>query len=85
MSRRPRLAAESLAALAALAGGAVLFALNRQVRSDSIFSVWDTSKTLAPTAAFFVTGFVLRARRPGNRVGGICFLVGSLIMVKVLW
>ena len=84
MRGRPRLAAECVAALAALAGGALLFALNRQVRSDSIFSVWNLFQQLAPTAAFFLTGLVLRARRPGNLVGGICFLVGLLGFVSWL-
>lgn len=76
MSRR--LAGESLVALSALAGGAVLFALNRQVRSDSIFSVRDLLEQVAPALAFFLTGLVLRARRPGNLVGCLCFAVGAL-------
>jgi hypothetical protein len=78
VSSRRRLATETLAALAALGGGAVLFALNRQVRSDSIFSGWDLCKQIAPDLAFFVTGLVLRARRPGNLVGGLCFAIGAL-------
>jgi hypothetical protein len=80
--QRSRLAAETLAAIAALAGGAVLFALNRQVRSDSIFSGWDLLKALATGIAFFTVGLVLRARRPGNLVGGLCFAIGLLGLVS---
>jgi hypothetical protein len=73
-----RLVSETLAALAALAGGALLFALNRQVRSDRIFSIRDLLEEVAPPLAFFLTGLVLRARRPGNLVGGLCFALGAL-------
>jgi uncharacterized membrane protein YhaH (DUF805 family) len=79
---RPSLAAESFAALGALAGGAVLFALNRQVRSDSIFSFRDLLEALGPAAAFFFTGLVLRARRPGNLVGRLSFTIGLLGVVS---
>jgi hypothetical protein len=84
VSRRPGLAAESVAALVALAAGALLFALNRHVRSDSIFSFWTLLEDVAPPAAFFVTGFVLRARRPGNLVGGLCFALGAFGFVSWL-
>jgi hypothetical protein len=73
-----RLAGESLVALGALAVGAVLYALNRQVRTDSIFSGWDLLEELVPAIGFFATGFVLRARRPGNLVGGLCFAIGLI-------
>ena len=73
-----RLAAVSAAAIGALAAGALLFALNRQVRSDSIFSFWDLLQEIAPVAAFLVTGLVLRARRPGNVVGGLSLVLGLL-------
>jgi len=79
-----RLAAESLVALGALAGGVVLFVLNRQTRSDTIFSGWELFKELAPDTAFFTVGLVLRARRPGNRVGSLCFVIGILGYVSWL-
>jgi hypothetical protein len=81
---RARLAAGNAAALGALAAGALLFALNRQVRSDSIFSVLNALEALAPAGAFFVTGLVLRARRPGNLVGGLCFAIGLLGLISWL-
>jgi hypothetical protein len=81
---RARLAAGNAAALGALAAGALLFVLNRQVRSDSIFSVLNALEVLAPAGAFFVTGLVLRARRPGNLVGGLCFAIGLLGMISWL-
>jgi hypothetical protein len=74
----PRLAAVTAAAAGAMAAGALLFALNRQIRTDSIFSIWGLVRELAPDAAFLVTGLVLRARRPGNLVGGLCLALGLL-------
>jgi hypothetical protein len=79
-----RLAAENLVALGALAGGVVLFALNRQTRSDSIFSGWDLFKEIAPDTAFFAVGVVLRTRRPGNRVGSLCFAIGMFGFFSLL-
>jgi hypothetical protein len=77
-----RLATETAVALGALGVGVLLFALNRPVRSDSIFSIPDIVKELGPDAAFFATGLVLRARRPGNLVGALCFVVGLLGLVS---
>jgi hypothetical protein len=71
-------------AFGALAAGVLLFALNREVRSDSIFSVLDLAEELAPALAFFVTGLVLRARRPGNLVGGLCFALGLIGLIAWL-
>jgi hypothetical protein len=79
-----RLAGGNLVALGALAAGALLFALNRRVRSDSVFSVLDLVEALAPAVAFFTTGLVLRARRPGNLVGGLCFAIGLLGLISWL-
>jgi hypothetical protein len=79
-----RLAAESLVALGALAGGAVLFALNRQTRSDTIFSGWAVFREIGPDIAFFTVGLVLRARRPANLVGTLCFVMGILGFVSWL-
>jgi hypothetical protein len=79
-----RLAAWNAVALGALAGGVLLFALNREVRSDSIFSVLDLAEQLAPAVAFFVTGLVIRTRRPGNLVGGLCFAIGLIGLIAWL-
>ena len=73
-----RLGAVAAAAAVAVAAGALLFALNRQVRSDSIFSFGELFQELVPVAAFLVTGLVLRARRPGNLVGSLCLVLGLL-------
>jgi hypothetical protein len=78
------LVAGNAAALGALAGGALLFVLNRQVRTDSIFSVLDLVEALAPAIAFLVTGLVLRARRPGNLIGALCFALGLIGLVSWL-
>jgi hypothetical protein len=77
-----RLAVETAVALGALAAGAVLFALNRHVRSDSIFSLRALLEDLGPAVAFFSTGLVLRARRPGNLVGVLSFTIGLLGLVS---
>jgi hypothetical protein len=82
--RGSRLALESVIAIGALAGGVVLFALNRQVRSDDIFSGWGLFKEIGPDLAFFAVGVVLRARRPGNLVGNLCFAIGVIGFVSWL-
>jgi hypothetical protein len=76
--RGSRLALESDIAIGALAGGVVLFSLNRQVRSDDLFWGWGLFKEIGPDLAFFAVGVVLRARRPGNLVGNLCFAIGVI-------